>query len=369
MKVLHLNAGNETGGGMHHILLLLNQLNREEFFLGLLEEGEFFQRACGLGIRTTLFQQSSRFDFSIINRIVQFIKENDIDIIHTHGARANFFAPFIAKKANVKWVTTIHSDPRDDFLGRGIKGKLFTYLNLKAIKKADHYFAISERFAELLIQLGIQEEKITTIFNGIDFRQQPVNKYTRRDFSLREDDFVIIMVARLEKVKDHVTAFKALRHVLEKNQRVQLLLVGDGREKEFLVNESKKLNLDGHIKFLGHRNDVMELYPLSDLCLLTSLSESFPLALLEAARAGIPSITTDVGGVRKMIPSPEYGWICRVGDFVQIGNAIIEAMFLQSQSQLHLKGEKFKKHCMENFSIEKQAETIYLTYKKLMKLG
>ena len=119
MKVLHLNAGNETGGGMVHILSLLNELKSENIYLGLFEKGTFQQEALKSGIQTITFTQKNRYDLSVISRVIQFIKNNQIDMIHTHGARANLFGYFLKKRTKVTWVTTVHSDPRNDFLGRG----------------------------------------------------------------------------------------------------------------------------------------------------------------------------------------------------------------------------------------------------------
>ena len=133
---------------MVHILSLLCELKSENIFLGLFEEGVFQQEAMKNDIQTVTFTQKSRYDLSVLSRVVQFIKNNDIDMIHTHGARANLFGYFLKRLTKVTWVTTVHSDPRNDFLGRGVKGKLFTKLNMAMLKRVDHIFPISDRFKE-----------------------------------------------------------------------------------------------------------------------------------------------------------------------------------------------------------------------------
>ncbi|OAT81607.1 hypothetical protein A6P54_12595 [Bacillus sp. MKU004] len=366
MKVLHLNAGNETGGGMHHILLLLESLNREEFCLGVFEEGELSKRARNLGIETVLFEQSSQFDMSITKRIARYINENQINIVHTHGPRANLFGAFIKKKASFTWITTIHSDPRDDFMGQGIKGKIFTQLNLWAIRQADHYFAISDRFKDILLGFGIESTKITTIVNGIKFDVDPSKHYNRIDFNLKDNDLVILMVARLEKVKDHTTALEAVKKAVAHNPSIKLVLVGEGAEKQEIDLLVNRLGLTDHVLLLGHREDVTDLYPLADVSLLTSKSESFPLVLLEAARAKVPAITTNVGGVRKMIPSEEHGWIAETKDAEQIGQYILNASQLKSEGRLSDIGTCFHQHCSGRFSIDNQAKHIYETYTSLL---
>src|SRR5690625_5729573 len=88
MKILHLNAGNETVGGMHHILGLLNALNREEFVLGVLEKGELYKRATNAGIRTVHFSSNTRMSIPLLHKMIRYIKRENINVVHTHGPRA-----------------------------------------------------------------------------------------------------------------------------------------------------------------------------------------------------------------------------------------------------------------------------------------
>ncbi|KAA0565872.1 glycosyltransferase family 4 protein [Bacillus sp. CH30_1T] len=368
MKILHLNAGNESGGGMYHILSLLNELNREEFYLGVFEKGEMYDRARSLDIQTVLFNQSSRFDFSILKEIIHFIRLNSIDIIHTHGARANCYGAMIRSFVDVKWMVTVHSDPRDDFMGRGLSGKLYTFLNLKALKQADHLLAISDRFKQILLDRSIPDEKITTILNGIDFDKELEAPLTREELGVKDGDFTIIMVARLEAVKGHKVALKAVRNLIENHHtNIKILLIGDGSEREALIKYSEEHGISGHVEFLGHRNDVERIYPIADVAILTSYSESFPLVLLEAARAGVPVMTTDVGGVDQLIPDDSYGWIIPVEDSDQLTESLESAMRKKKEGTLILMGEKIKKYSKRHFSVEQFANNVYNVYLKLGK--
>ncbi|WP_179288966.1 glycosyltransferase [Bacillus sp. 7894-2] len=370
MKVLHLNAGNETGGGMYHILDLLETLSQKEFFLGVFEKGPMFERAFKRGINIQLFPQKTKYDFSLIAKVVQFIDENKIDIIHTHGARANLFGYLIKRKRpHCMWVTTVHSNPFHDFLGKGIAGRVFTKVHLLTLKKPDHYFAISSRFKELLVSQGIKENKITTIFNGIDFSCSHSSiELSRGDIGLEEEQFVIIMVARLTPVKGHVTAFAALKKVIDHYPDVKLLLVGDGFLEEDLRRQAKEMGLTQHILFLGYREDVVSLWQLSDLKILTSYSESFPLVLLEAARAKLPVITTDVGGVGDLVPSNKYGWVIPVKDYDQLALAINEAIDLKHLGKLQEKGNCLNERASSLFNVENFRKSVIDTYKKLTRL-
>jgi L-malate glycosyltransferase len=363
MKVLHLNAGNDTGGGMIHILSLLNEFNREEFILGLLEKGIFAEKAMEMGINTLTFEQSSRYDFSVLTKIIHFIRQEKIDILHTHGARANLYGYFIKKSTKVKWVTTIHSDPRNDFLGRGIIGKVFTKLNLMVLKKPDHFFAISERFSQMMADLGVHPQKIATILNGIDFNKKTDTKVSRKQLKLSPTDFVILMVARFDPVKRHELALSALEIVKQTCPDVKLLLVGDGATKQTIEGLTIIKGLEQNVIFFGHQENVAPFYQIADITLLTSKTESFPLVLLESSREKTTVITTDVGGVHTMIPDPTYGFILENDQDEAISKEIMKAIELKNSGELEKMGERFYEFTSSNFSIEAFAESIYKVYK------
>ncbi len=198
MKVLHVNAGLETGGGLSHIVNLLTEARNEnkDFELLTLAEGPVARAARRKGIRTYVLGANSRYDLASLKRLTLFINKGHYDIVHTHGARANLFLSLIHKKIHSKWCITVHSDPYLDFEGRGLLGRIFTMLNVRALRKADCVFAVTKRFAKLLINKAhVDKNKVHVIYNGIFFHSDSEipAKYEHMYFN-------IINVARTEKV-------------------------------------------------------------------------------------------------------------------------------------------------------------------------
>ncbi|KIO64070.1 MULTISPECIES: glycosyltransferase family 4 protein [Bacillaceae] len=365
MNVLHLISGNETGGGMFHVLSLLDKLKNDiNVTLGVFHDEEMAKRARNLGIDVCIFKQRSKFDLSIIKNINKYIEENNINIIHTHGARANFIAQFLSTKSKYEWFITVHSNPYDDFLNQGLVGKLFTRLNIRAIKSADCVLAISETFNRSLRNIGVSSEKIETILNGIDFNVKPKISYKREDYNLKEDDFVIMMVARLEPVKCHETALIAMRQLLTKSSKFQLIIVGDGSRYNELRKKTEELEISNNVKFLGQRDDIPELFTLGDITILTSKSESFPLVLLESARAKKPVISTNVGGVTALLPNENYGYIINVGDHKDLADKIWDYFIMKEKGELAEIGERLYKYASANFSDEVFARSVSNIYLK-----
>ncbi|PLS17830.1 glycosyltransferase [Bacillus sp. M6-12] len=366
MKILHVISGGETGGSRKHVNTLLEKFPQEQVCLLVFQEGALSKEAREAGIRVELLKQSSRYDLSVLKRLASFINTEKFDIVHSHGPRANLFLSFIKARISAVWVTTIHSDPTLDFMKRGIRGYVFTKLNLSTLNKIDFFFAVSERFKENLMKLGIPSEKIQTIYNGIDFSEplEP-NSKIREEIGLTQSDFVMAMVARLHPIKGHDIVLQALKQIDKPD--VHLLLVGDGPIRFDIEQMVSRLGLEKQVHFLGFRKDVNEIYSNSNVALLASQSESFPLALLEAANQKLPIITTDVGGVRKLVTDPQYGWVVDVNSQAQYLQAMQEAYYLHQKKELAPRGEKLYKHAVQHFSLSNLYKLTEETYRRLVR--
>jgi glycosyltransferase involved in cell wall biosynthesis len=364
MKVLHMISGGETGGSRKHLITLLNQFPSAEVTLAVLQEGALSEEAREAGIRVEVFKQSSRYDLSILKKLTQFIKQESFDILHTHGPRSNLFGIYLKKKTKILWATTIHSDPSLDFVKGGLKGGIFTSLHMYAVKKMNLYFAVSERFKENLVKLGIDRKKIQTVYNGVDFTSTRSQATSRERIGVRDEDFVMTMVARLHPIKRHDMVLEALKKI--GNPRVHLLLVGDGPLKEELEHKTHELNLDSKVHFLGFRQDVDQIYAASNLALLASDSESFPLALLEAANQHVPILTTDVGGVNELVQLDKTGWIVPPGDQTRYQKSIEEAYALFESGELSSMGTKLYEYASRHFSLHQLYLATKMGYSNLI---
>lgn len=363
MKVVHLISGGETGGSRKHLVTLLAKFPKETATLVVFQDGQLANEARESGIDVHVLTQRSRYDLSVLKRLIKFIQEGQYDILHTHGPRANLFASFIIGKLNTVWVTTIHSDPTLDFVKSGLKGFVFTRLNLFAIKKIHHFFAVSSRFKENLMTLGIPANKITTIYNGIEFTEEKASRaFTRQDLDVKDEDFVMAMVARLHPIKGHEIVFEALKKL--DNPNIKLLLVGNGPIEAELKKKVTELHLEHQVRFLGFRQDVDEIYAVSDIAMLASYSESFPLALLEAANQHIPLITTDVGGVQNLVTSPDFGWIVPIRDVDAMKDAINEAY--HNREGLKEMGDKLYTYASSHFSLDNLYHEVTMAYQHLL---
>jgi hypothetical protein len=123
MNVLHIISGGEVGGSKNHLLALVKNMDKVNCknIIVCFIKGKLYSEAQELGIDIRYVEQKGRFDLSAVNKLKDICSMEDIQIINCHGGRANFIGYFLKKKYPAKYITTVHSDYRDDYKGNKYK--------------------------------------------------------------------------------------------------------------------------------------------------------------------------------------------------------------------------------------------------------
>src|SRR5690554_1739481 len=330
-------------------------------------EDTFYDDVVKAGIPIKVFKQKSRSDLTIIGRLVHEIQEKGYDLVHCHGARANFIAHFLKGKVNVPFVTTIHSDYKLDFKDNFYKRLVYTTLNTIALRRFDYYIGVSDLFRKMLVDRGFRRDRIFVTYNGIDCdseesfvpREEFLARYGIED---RGQTFIGI-AARLDKVKDHVTFIEAAKLVLQEEDAT-FLIAGEGGEAEYLKELVRRHGIADNVKFLGFVQDPYSFFNAIDINTLTSVSESFPYVILEGAKMMKPVVTTQVGGVHMLVENGENGYLVPVGNEV-----ILRDRFLKLIRDRDLRVEMGRKLFMavrKKFSYAAMAQSHISIYEKIL---
>lgn len=372
MKVLHLISGGDTGGAKTHVLTLLKKLMDINVQVELLciMEGVFTQEARELGIPVKVIPQKKRYDVTVLKRIKDYINLNGYDIVHCHGARANYIAMFIRSGVKVPMLTTLHSDYKLDFTDSFYKNIIYTPINYLALKGFNYILTVTKPFKEMMISRGFKEDRLFVVYNGIDF-DTVASLVTREEFfnensiPLEKDKVYIGIAARLQAVKGVTDFVKAAKTVCDKRKDVTFLIAGDGDEREKIRSFIAENHLENRIYMLGHIENIDDFYNAVDINTLSSLSESFPYALLEGARLKKPTIATAVGGIVEMIKDNKTGILIKAQNPHEMSEAMIK---LADNEDLRLSlGENFYTDVKNNFSAEKMAQRHKEIYEKIAK--
>lgn len=370
MKVLHLISGGEKGGSKNHLLTLALQMKRNNSnpIIVCLMEGPLYNEAKKLGIDVRLVKQSKRFDLSIISKIKEICEREKVDIVNCHGGRANFIGYFLKKSYSAKFVSTVHSDYRDDYRGNFYKTLIFSNINRLALKSFDYLITVSDNFKEMLISRGFDNKKIFVVYNGIDFNEDK-KLYAREEvigkYKLRNTSHYVSMVARFHPVKGHRIFLDACKEVLKYTKDVTFILAGDGDLRDNLEAYTKELGIENNIFFAGFTNPE-PFFSISDFTVLTSYTESFPLCILESAHYMKTVVSTDVGGISKLIEDGINGYLINPGDSRGLAQKMLE--LIENCEKAQEMGVLLYNKARDNFSIEKLLER-YMEIYSLIKNG
>lgn len=370
MKVLHLISGGDTGGAKTHITSLIKGLNKliDAKIICFIED-TFYYDAKANGIDIEIFEQKNRADMEVIKKLVNEIEKERYDIVHCHGARANFVGMFLKSKIKIPIITTIHSDYELDFKDSFYKRMVFTTLNKIALNKFDYYIAISDTFKEMLVERGFNGEQIYTLYNGIDIDME-IDYIQKKEFLNKHNinykgQTIVGIIARLDKVKDHETFLRAAKILIKDKKDVMFLIAGDGNDKERLVSLCEEFNIIQNVHFIGFIDDAFSFFNAIDINTLTSLSESFPYAVLEGALMKKPIISTDVGGLKELIVNGETGYLIDVGDYKDLANKI--NIFLDDKYKVEEIGKNLYEKVKNEFSSDTMAKDHVKIYKEIIK--
>ncbi len=305
-------------------------------------------------------------DFSIPRKIASFCKENRVDIIHSMGW-STYAEGLIAAKAigrKQKFVYSYRGKTMEDTIQipkrRILAQRLFSHFCDAILTNSG---VSREEYAS---DIGIAPQKINVIYNGVDTHvftpcQDGSSGDTRTRFGIRKTDTVIGAVARFDPVKgikNLVKAFSMLSPAVREN--CKLLLVGDGDEKESIQKMSSQLGIQDQVILTGMRKDIPDCLRMMDIYVQPSLFENISNSVLEAMAAGLPVISTHVGGIQEILDHNRSGLIVELGNHQSMTEAL--DFLINDVKQRKSMGEQARRNVTDFFSIEKMVldyETIY----------
>ena len=203
-----------------------------------------------------------------------------------------------------------------------------------AVKRAHRVITVSDGLMELAIRLGADARKVRTIPNGINrevfYRRD--RSQCRRIHHIPEDARVILSAGDLARIKGHHRTIESLRTIVDNGCPAYLLIAGgmgrSGKYADTLRARVAELGLEDRVRFTGlaGQNTLAELMCAADVFCLASSSEGWPNVVNEALACGTPVVATDVGAVRRMLPSNRYGIVVPVDDVSALATGLREAL-------------------------------------------
>jgi glycosyltransferase involved in cell wall biosynthesis len=314
-------------GGAEVLAARLARQLRERYcfvFVCLDEMGPLGEQLREEGFPVHVLGRRPGFDWQAGLRLARCLHRERADLLHAHQYTPFFYsslARLLYRRPGILF--TEHGRHHPDYPRR--KRML---VNRWLLKHRDRVVGVGEAVRQALIgNEGIPPERVGVIYNGIDttaFANGVTDRWAvRKELGAQEHSLVILQVARLDYLKDHATAVRTLERVLRQRPDALLVLVGEGPEYAKVRELVRQRGLESSVRFLGLRNDVARLLRAADLFLLTSISEGIPLTLIEAMAAGLPVVTTRVGGVPEVVEEALTGCLTPAGDDALLAEKIL----------------------------------------------
>ena len=321
-------------------------------------------------LRPVFFKFPSQYliDFSfnsLSSAITKASSFNSAKIIHAHFGQNGAASLDLKRRLNIPLVTSFYGYDT----GRLSKdfGKAYGMLQ----KQGDLFLALSEDMKKDLINLGFPKDRVVVHHLGVD-----IDKYS---FSkLENNKFTFLSLARLQKGKGIQFTIMALKNLVSEHYNTELRIVGSGPYQYSLKSLVRKLDLEGHVKFIDNmsspnsREIVRKEMSQCDVFVLptytTKVSGGFrkegtPVVLMEAQSCSKPCISTDHAGIPEVIVDSETGFIVKEKDLVGLESKM--RLLIQDKTLLKEMGSKARVHIKQNFNHKIQIERLFEIYKKL----
>lgn len=365
-KILHVFTTLPVGGAEHVLLSTLGNLNKDKYeslVCCIQDKGVLGEQVIKMGfplIELHLMHKKG-WDGQVVRELSRIIREEHVDLVHSHLYHANLYSRIAAWRSGVPAVITVHNT----YLKRKWYRQL---LNRLLAKVTGAIVAVSEDIrADVLRYDKVPEKLVHVIPNGIDLTRVAStlsSVQARQRLGLSADDFVLGTVGRLEEQKGQRYLIQAVGDLKASGIGVKLLIIGDGRLREELEKQIQQLNVQDSVSLLGTRKDVADILKAVDLFVMPSLWEGLSLAMLEAMAAGIPVVATDVGGVSQVFGDNEYGYRIQPGSAQALADKI--AYCLASKENVARMAKKGQQLVREKYSSQNMVRNLEKIYRAVL---
>jgi glycosyltransferase involved in cell wall biosynthesis len=368
MRVLQLVYSLDVGGLEQMVADLCNHLNSDgtECYLCCLSHaGAKAQQVvdshvliCGLNGRKRLP------DMEVVRKICHLIRQNDIDLIHSHNPKAQLYGAIASFLTGRPHVQTVH--------GRGAIGEPSRRALLRRTLSlfSDRIVAVSDDIKAKLVNCdGIGAKKLERIVNGVDTDTYAPpgagqSRAIRYQLGIPVDSFVIGSVGRLATEKNFPLLIKAFALFRKRFSCGHLVIVGDGPERGKILSVIAQNGIEEFCTLPGSRLDVPDWMKCFDVFTLSSDTEGTSITLLEALATGVPIVASDVGGNRAVVAPCQCGFIVPPNDLNGLCAGFAELMTdAESRRRMSLSA---RQRCLEHFSVKSMITNYCQLYRCLM---
>jgi glycosyltransferase involved in cell wall biosynthesis len=303
--IVPYNISKQLAKNGHDVTILTTDFEFDKDFAKSLEQVTVIPFNCKANL--SLFLYSPEMKNWLKNNIENF------DLIHLHNFRSyqNMIASKYSKKNNVPYILQAHGSL--PYNGKTILKKTYdTFYGYNILRSASKCIALTETEKQQYMQMGVSEEKIEIIPNGInisEYENLPERGIFRKKNNMTEQEKIILFLGRIHWIKGLDLLVDAFADLIKEVDNTKVVIVGpDDGFLSTLKEQIKTLNIEDKVIFTGplFLNDKLSAYVDADVYILPSRYETFPNTVLEAWACGVPVIATKECGISDLISKSGY---------------------------------------------------------------
>ena len=366
LRILFLVLEMDFGGLQRVVNLLIRMIDPDVFepYLVCLDHGGvFYEQAASVCADSFIVgRRPGAFDKDLFLRLLAILKNNKIDIIHSHNGCSSY-AALAGRLVGVKGIIhTDHGRLVPDKKTAILEDRLSSYLMNRVI-------GVSTELTEYLRStVHISNKKLRTIINGVDDQAFRPRSSAERDalrsqFGYNENDKVIGTVCRLDPIKNLAFMISCMPAILRKVPAAKLVIIGDGPVRTSLIKQVDALGISSTIQLPGLRRDIGNLMPLFDVYACTSLSEGTSMTILEAMSCSLPIVASAVGGNVRLVDDTN-GFLFPQGDAERFVDAIVK--LFGEETGRSMMGKRSRERIQRDFCLERMVHEYERLYVSLV---
>jgi glycosyltransferase involved in cell wall biosynthesis len=372
ISVLHLIQTIAYGGIETEVINWLRKIDQTRFDVHLVcfanpgnTEGPFVEAAERHGLKVMKVPWSRRKPFFKAARcLARLVRENHIDILHTHNSYANWVGLITRWMVPVRIITTLYVWDKLEW-----KRNVQQAVDRWVIGYFDMVSAHCEKTYEQTKAFGVPPDRLRTLICG--YEPQPAADLSADERSRRrrqqgiEDHHVLLAnVARLYPEKAQDFLLKCFRRVVQQRPEARLWILGVGPCEEYLKKCCTELGLEESVQFLGFVTELASILPLMDIQVDPARAAGVSLAICSGMAAGLPIIAADVGGLDEVLKQNRTGIRLPKDD----EDAFVEAMLrlIENQDERRRIGAAAREFIETDYSLDAAVERVEAVYFEMM---
>jgi len=320
-SILHVVTAVSWRGGEQQVAYLVRALNEKSIRQTVLctsgSEMERFCRSENLDHITVPHKRGINMQFA--KQVKKAVVSKDLNLVHTHDSHAHSYAVYAALLFGNHTGIVVHR--RVDFPVKNNMLSKYKY-NFRYIRRI---ICVSDKIREITGHSITDKSKLITIHSGIDITRFDGKKNTgilHREFGLEPGIKIIANIAAIAPHKDYFTFVDIVSELVKTTGGIKCFIIGDGPEKDRIVQYIAQKNMQEHVIMTGFRNDIPEILPELDIMLITSETEGLGTAILDAFACRVPVVATAAGGIPEIVINGKTGLLATVKDSVALAQAV-----------------------------------------------